>query len=124
MIRYVGIVITTVLFLAIVGTAYNHFIGPNHAMACGCSGSGSPGGGDYVPQRRGSTGSLAPSPSLTKEQAYDIVANHISKLNPSLKVGKIDDSGGFYEVEIISDENEVVQRLGVDKQSGRMMLIN
>jgi hypothetical protein len=61
---------------------------------------------------------------LTKEQVYDIVANHVSKLNPSLKVGKIDDAGGFYEVEIISDEKEVIQRLGVDKQSGRLMLIN
>jgi hypothetical protein len=119
--KNVGIVITTVLFLAIVGIAYNHFIGPNHARACGVGRSG---GGDYVPQRRGSSGPLAQRSSLTKEQAYDIVANHISKLNPSLKVGKIDDSGGFYEVEIISDENEVVQRLGVDKQSGRMMLIN
>ncbi len=119
--RYVGIIIMGVLFLAIVGTAYNHFIGPNDARACG---RGRSGGGDYVPQRRGSSGSLAPSPSLTKEQAYDIVANHVSKLNPSLKVGKIDDAGGFYEVEIISDENEVIQRLGVDKQSGRLMLIN
>ncbi len=121
--RYVGIVITTVLFLAIVGT-YNLFIGPNHAVACGCGGSGSPGGGDYVPQRRGSSGSLAPSPSLTKEQAFDIVANHVSKLNPNLKVGKVNDAGGFYEVEIVSDGNEVIQRLGVDKESGRLMLIN
>jgi hypothetical protein len=121
--RYVGIVITAVLFLAIMGT-YSLFIGPNQVMACGCSGSGSPGGGDYVPQRRGSSGSLAPSPSLTKEQAYDIVANHVSKLNPNLKVGKVNDAGGFYEVEIVSDANEVIQRLGVDKESGRLMLIN
>ncbi len=120
--RYVGIVITGVLFLAIMGTAYNHFVGPNHARACG--GGGRSGGGDYVPQRRGSSGSLAQRPSLTKEQVYDIVDNHVSKLNPSLKVGKIDDAGGFYEVEIISDEKEVIQRLGVDKESGRLMLIN
>lgn len=122
--RYAGIVITGVLFLAIVGTAYNHFIGPNIAMACGCSGSGSPGGADYVPQRRGSSGSFAQNPYLTKEQAYDIVANHVSKLNPSLIVGKINDAGSFYEVEIVSDGNEVIQRLGVDKQSGRLMLLN
>lgn len=60
----------------------------------------------------------------SKEQAFDIVSNHIRKLKPDLRVGQINDAGNFYEAEILSTDNEVVQLIGVDKQSGRLMLIN
>ena len=119
--RSIGMVIAVALFLAVVGTAYNHFTGPGQASACGWGNSG---GGDYVPQKRGSTDKFAQGPSMSKEQAYDIVANHLSKLNPSLKVGTINDAGGFYEIDILSSDDELIQRMGVDKQSGRLMLIN
>jgi hypothetical protein len=120
--RYVGIVIAGVLFLAIAGIGYDHFAGPRHANACGV---GKPGGGDYVPQKRGPTmGSLSTKPFLTKEQAYDVVENHVRKLNPALKIGQIIDAGSFYEANILAENGEVVQRLGVDKESGQIMLIN
>jgi hypothetical protein len=120
--RYVGIVIAGVLFLAVAGIGYNHFAGPSHANACGW---GKSGGGDYVPQKRGpTTGSLSTKPFLTKEQAYDVLDNHVKKLNPGLSVGQINDEGSYYDAEIIAENGKVVQRLGVDKESGQIMLIN
>ncbi len=119
--RYVKKIIPGILLLATLGFGYTFYMGPSSADACG---TGRAGGEDYVPQRRGPSGPIAQGPLVTKEQAYDIVTNHVKRLNPSLEVGPINDAGSFYEVDILSDKNELVQRLGVDKQSGRLMLIN
>lgn len=119
---YLGIAIAGVLFLGIVGLGFSHFTGSGHANACGW---GQSGGGNYVPERRGpATGSLSERPFLTKEQAYDVVATHVKRLNPSLQIGQIRDEGSFYDAEILAENGEVVQRLGVDKESGRIMVIN
>jgi hypothetical protein len=91
------------------------------AAACGW---GSSGGGDYVPQRRDSGELLTQKSAVTQEQARDIVANYVKRLNPNLEIGKIKDNGGFYEVEIIAESKEVVQLLGVDKRSGRLIVLN
>jgi len=119
--RKVSSFIIGIFFLAIIGFALISFTGSDHANACG---TGTPGGQDYVPQRRGPTGPLAQRPALTKEQAFEIVANHIKKLNPSLKVGQLNDAGSFYEAEILSENDELIQRMGVDKLSGRLMFIS
>jgi len=120
--RYVGIIIAGVIILVGVGFAYNQFPGPSHANACGW---GKSGGEDYVPQRRGpTTGSLSSRPFLTKEQAYDVAAGHVKKLNPALKIGQIHDEGSYYEAEILAENGDLIQRLGVDKESGQIMLIN
>ena len=118
--RAVKIILSGILFLAVIGLAYTTFMGPGNANACNW---GSQGGKDYVSQKRGSTGPLANRSTLTKEQAYDIVANHIKKLNPNLEVGDIKDAGRFYEAEVLSEGKEVIERLAVDKQSGRLMPI-
>ncbi len=132
--RYLVIGVAAAFFLGVIGFSYTHLVGPNEAHACGW---GKSGGGDYVPQERGSDqsrlGSLYDkftgnskayaSSSLTKEQAYDVISTHIKKLNPSLEVGEIKDSGRFYEAEILSEDKAVVERLAVDKQSGRIMPI-
>ena len=97
------------------------FVGTDIAAACGY---GQSGGGDYVPQRRDSVGSLAQKSAVTEEQARDIVTSYVKRLNPDLEIGKIKDNGGFYEVEIISQSKELVQLLGVDKRSGRLLLLN
>ncbi len=116
-----------VLALVLAGALIFLFIGPPSAAACGagaCGWTGQSGGADFVPQRQtGGTG-LAAKSALTREQAREIVTNHIHKLNPSLKVGKINDSGGFYEADVLSRDDEVIQVLGVDKYSGRLMTIN
>ena len=119
--RYLSIVISVALFGAFIGIGSMFFAGVNRAEACGWGASG---GGDYVPQRRDSTGFLASKPALNKEQARDIVTNYVKRLNPDLEIGKIQDNGGFYAVEIISTGQEVIQLLGVDKRSGRLLLLN
>ena len=111
-----------ILGLAIFGVGFLVFTGHQPAEACGWGGSGGQG---YAPQQRGNQmGPLASKPALTQEQAFDIVSNHIKKLIPDLRVGQINDAGNFYEAEVLSTDNEVVQLIGVDKQSGRLMLIN
>lgn len=119
--RHVGIIFITVLVLGMTSLAYFPLMGSDHANACGW---GNPGGQDYVPQRRDSTGPAMSRPSITKEQAFDVAANHVKRLNPNLEVGQIRDAGGFYEAEILSEKREVIQLLGVDKLSGRLMLLN
>ncbi len=120
--QYPKSVVIGILFLAVMGLALIPFAGFDHASACS---SGLPGGQDYVPQRRGpAPGPLARKPALTKEQAYEIVAKHVRRLNPDLEVGRVNDAGSFYEAEILSKDKELVQLMGVDKMSGRLMFIN
>ncbi len=119
--KHVRIFITTILFLFIAGTAAFFLTGPSIANACGY---GSSGGKDYVPQRKDSTGYLAEKSAISPDQAREIVRNHISRLNPDLEVGNINDAGSFFEAEILSKDKEIIQLLGVDKFSGRLMLLN
>ena len=112
-----------ILLITLIGVGHLLINGPHNANACGYN-SGSAGGGDYVPQRRDATGPIAQKSFLTKEQAADLANNHVKRLNPSLKVGQVSDAGSFYEIQILNGTNDVVQRLGVDKQTGRLILIN
>ena len=92
------------------------------AQACGW---GQGGGQGYVPQRRDqNNGFLAQKQPLTEDQARDIVSNYVKRLNPKLTIGNITDNGGFYQAEIIGEGNEIIQLVGVDKQSGRLILLN
>jgi hypothetical protein len=120
--KHMGIIITAVLFLAVTIGANLPVIGVTNAGACGSGRSA--GGGDYTPQRRGSAGYQAEQNALTVEQARDLVAYHVQKLNPDLTIGNVNDAGGFYEAEILSKDQEVLQLLGVDKFSGRVLMIN
>ena len=98
-----------------------NFVGLDIANACGW---GQGGGQGYVPQRRDQNGFLAQKKPLTQEQAKDIVANYVKRLNPNLTVGNVKDNGSFYEAEIIAEDNEVIQLVGIDKQSGRLIILN
>ena len=111
-----------VVGIAIVAIAImTPFVWTDITAACGW---GQSGGGDYVPQRRDSNGFLANKSAVSEEQARDIVSGYVKKLNPALEIGKVTDNGGFYEVEVVDAGNEIVQLLGVDKQSGRLILLN
>jgi len=113
--------ITSAGILVLTIVALTGFIAIDFAAACGWGRSG---GGDYVPQRRDSGGFLAKKSSVTENQARDIVTSYVKRLNPSLEIGKVSDNGGFYEVEILGEGQEIVQLLGVDKRSGRLILLN
>jgi len=109
-----GIVVLTIV-------AATGFIALDMAAACGW---GQSGGGDYVPQRRDSEGFLAKKSYVSETQAREIVSSYVKRLNPDLEIGKVKDNGGYYEVEIVDAGQEVVQLLGVDKGSGRLILLN
>ncbi|MBC8246791.1 MAG: hypothetical protein H8E81_04325 [Deltaproteobacteria bacterium] len=115
------VLLTVALVVIFAGSIFFFSPGPHRADACGY---GQSGGQDYVPQKRGGNAYSAQKSALTKEQVREIAAQHVQKLNPDLEVGNINDAGGFYEVEIISKDKEILQLLGVDKLSGRLMLLN
>jgi hypothetical protein len=120
MIRITKSAKTFILFLTVIGIV--GIFSVDFAQACGW---GQGGGQAYVPQRRDqNNGFLAQKQPLNEEQARDIVSNYIKRLNPRLNIGNITDNGGFYEAEIIGEHNLVVQLVGVDKQSGRLVLLN
>ena len=113
---------TLIMGIAIVSiTALTQFVWTDIASACGW---GRRGGGDYVPQRRDSGGFLARKSAVSEQQAREIVSGYVTKLNPDLEIGKVTDNGGFFEVEVVDAGKEVVQLLGVDKRSGRLILLN
>ena len=53
-----------------------------------------------------------------------MVSNHVKRLNPDLKIGRLQDAGSYYEAEVLGANGDIVQRLGVDKESGQMILLN
>jgi hypothetical protein len=109
-----------ILFLTVTGIFSIAAI--DFAQACGW---GQGGGEAFVPQRRDqNNGFLAQKQAVTEEQARDIVSNYAKKLNPKLNIGNITDNGDFYEAEIIGEDSQVIQLVGVDKQSGRLVLLN
>jgi len=113
-------VLIGIMFLAVIGFVL-FTTGPRGARACG---TGTAGGQDYVPQRRGPAGPLAQRSALTLAQAREILTAHVRRLNPNLKVGQVNDAGSYYAAEILSDQDELVQRMAVDKLTGRLMFIN
>lgn len=98
-----------------------NFVAVDIAGACGY---GQSGGSGYVPERRDSGELLAKKSDVSEDQARNIVSKYVKKLNPNLEIGQVKDNGGFYEVEIVDEGREIVQLLGVDKRSGRLILLN
>jgi hypothetical protein len=108
--------------LIIVGSvfSFNHMGVMDEVLACN---TGTPGGGDFGPRAR-----YQPTPSrtgegVTQNQAYDILSDHISRLNPNLEVGKGIDAGTHYEFEVLVGGKRV-DRLAVDKSTGLIRLVN
>ena len=98
-----------------------NFVGFDIAAACGW---GQGGGQGYVPQRRDQNGYLSQKQPLTENQAREIVTKYVKRLNSKLEVGSVKDNGSFYEAEIIAEDNEVIQLVGIDKRSGRLIILN
>lgn len=119
MTRKIRTIILGASILALMGMI--NFVAVDIAGACGY---GQSGGGGYVPQRRDSGEILARKSAVSENQAREIVTSYVKRLNPNLEIGKIQDNGGFYAVEIVDEGQEVVQLLGVDKRSGRLILLN
>ncbi len=77
-----------------------------------CGGWGAQNGGGYAPDQRAGKG------AVSQEQAKAIVSDFVARRNPDLKVGRVIDAGGYYEVEILWPDGKLFDRLAVDKSSG------
>ena len=88
----------------------------------GGSGPGHQGGrgGWYCPWMKGpQTGPPVAQPGkpLSKSQARAMVEQHVQS-NPNLKVGKVVEKNGVYEVEVVTQNGSLVDKIQVNKQTG------
>ena len=59
--------------------------------------------------------------NLTKDEAKNIARDYLMRLgNPNLKRGKIKETEHEFEVEIVTKDNSLVQKILIDKETGRM----
>ena len=60
---------------------------------------------------------------LNRKSAEKIFEDYlISKDNPNLKLGKIKDEGSFFEADLLTNDNSLVDKLMVNKDTGRMRI--
>ena len=101
------------------GGGWGHMMGPWYGGQMMGPGYGGymmgPGYGNYC---GGNTpGAYGETKTLTEKDTDSILRNYIGA-NPNLKVGKIQDKGSFFEGEIVTKDNSLVAKLGVDKNTG------
>jgi hypothetical protein len=78
-------------------------------------GAGMMGGGGYGYGRQ----SQSPGKFIDVKEAEAIIKDYLkSTRNPNLKLGKIKDAGGSFEAEILTNNNDLVDRLLIDKATG------
>jgi hypothetical protein len=59
--------------------------------------------------------------NLNKKGAERIFADYLqARHNPNLKLGEIKDEGSFFEANLLTQNNSLVDRLIVDKDTGRI----
>ena len=100
-------------------------MGGGHHMGPGMMGRGYGGGREWT---RGTSGMGGPASEtsrlqkpLNEEGARSIVDKHLaSTRNPNLKMGKITEQEGAYEVDIVTKEGSLVDKVIVDKSNGWM----
>ena len=87
-----------------------------------CSGPGMMGYG-YGPQygRQYGPQYQQPQKPLNESQAKEMVENYLQATrNPNLKLGKIEDKGYAFEVNIVTKDGSLVNKVMVDKNTGWM----
>lgn len=103
--------------------------GPGHGMGPGMHGPGYGMGPGMMHRGWGGPGygvpyGAPPPPAgrqLAEEDARALVENYLQAgRNPNLKLGKITDAGDAFEVEIVTREDSLVDRILVDKNTGWM----
>jgi len=94
-------------------------IGQGYGMGSGMMGPGYGYGQQYGPQY-GRQYQQSQNP-LDKNQAKQQVENYLSSMrNPNLKLGKIEEKGNNYQVNIETKEGSLVDKILVDKNTGWM----
>jgi hypothetical protein len=75
-------------------------------------------GGQYGPQ------SQPPQKPLDEKGAKGILENYLRRTrNPNLKLGKITEQGNYFEAEIVTKEGSLVDKILVDRDTGRIRSI-
>jgi hypothetical protein len=110
------------------GSGYGYGRGPGmmgpgygYGMGPGMMGYGYQGG--YGPQYGAPTGPQYQQESkpLTEKDVKAMLENYVqSTRNPNLKLGKITDKEHYFEAEILTKDNALVDKILVDKQTGWM----
>ena len=107
----------------ITGTISAQPMGPGQGGYCPWMGGG-PGmqrgqGGWYCPWMGQQTGPPVAKPGqpLSADQAKAMVQQHIGG-NPNLKVGKVTPKEDAYEVDIVTKDGSLVDKIQVNKQTG------
>jgi hypothetical protein len=91
------------------GRGYGYGMGP------GMMGPGYGYGYGYGPQYQ------QPQKPLDENQAKESVENYLkSTRNPNLMLGKITERGAYYEAEIVTKDNSLVDKILVDRYTGWM----
>ncbi len=124
---WVGLVV--VLGLAVGGVAYAQYWGGygGHMMGPGYGGyMMGPGYGNYMMEpgySGGCWGDTTEGKSLTQKDTESILKNYIGG-NPNLKVGEIKDKGTYFEGTVVTKDNSLVAKYGVDKDTGWVRPLN
>ncbi len=108
----------------IVGTTTAQPMGPGQGGYCPWMGGGQGmqrgQGGWYCPWMGGSQAGppvAKPGQPLSADQAKAMVEQHISG-NPNLKAGKVVEKDGYYEVDVVTKDGSLVDKIQVNKQTG------
>ena len=126
-----GLALPLVLALTIYGTEASAQMGygmmgqgngKGSGMMGGGSGSGMMGPG-YGQQYRHQNAPAYQQPQkpLSENQARKMMENYLqSQHNPNLKLGKIEDKGNAFEANILTTDGSQVNKILIDKDTGRM----
>jgi hypothetical protein len=105
-------------------------MGPGYGMGPGMMG-GQGGNNTYGGQQMGpgygnSSQYRQSQKPLDEKGAQEIAENYLQSVqNPNLKLGKIKDTGQVFEVEIVTKKSaDLVSKLAIDKNTGRMSPVN
>lgn len=114
------------------GFGYGRGYGPGYGMGPGMMRGGMM-GGQWGQGPRGFAGpgagyagdhpcwqaASATGQPLTKEQATALVQNRLTRSgNPNLKIGNVTEKDGIFEVEIVTKDNSLVEKVQINKQTG------
>jgi hypothetical protein len=98
------------------GSWSGHNMGPRMSMGC-CGSCG------QMMQHTGGYYGTSRAEQLTKNDTENMVRDYLYRLgNPNLKQGKVRETDHEFEVEIVTKDNSLVEKLLIDKQTGWMRL--
>jgi hypothetical protein len=94
------------------GMTYGPGYGPGYGMGPGMM---------YGPGYGGQYGYPNPQKPLDEKEVKPMLENYLKSVrNPNLKLGKIQDKGNYFEADIVTKDNSLVDKIDVDKNTGWM----